>query len=77
MLIGMTTLTTIKVPGTTRDLVRDQAASHGMTQAELIEHAIHEMNYREWLAKVESEEPSEEYLAEMREWDRADLGGVL
>ncbi len=70
----MTKLTTIKVPEHTRDLVRDRAEARDMTQAQFIEFAVEELERREWYAQVAAFEPDDDYLDEMREWDRAAIG---
>jgi hypothetical protein len=67
-------MTTIKVTAETRDLVRAEAESHGVSQGELIDRAVRELSHREWLAEVAAWTPDAEYLAELREWDQADLG---
>lgn len=76
MLIGMT-LTTIKVPVELRDRLRDAANEHEVTQAALLEQALDALRRRDLFASMREFEPDEQYLTEMREWDRANFGTVL
>lgn len=71
------TLTSIRVPVPVRDLVRDEAAKHNQSQAQLIEHAVRELQHQEFIRAAQAQVPDEDYLREMREWDNADLAPSL
>jgi len=75
MIGGMTTMTTIKVPTPVRDRLRE-AAAPGETQAVTLGRALDALERAELLAELAAWEPDQEYLAEMHEWDRADLGTI-
>jgi len=74
--LSMTTtpkLTTIKVPVAVRDELSRRARAAGMTQSAFLASAIEHLEMIEFQEAMADWEPDEEYLAEMREWDRADL----
>lgn len=77
MILGMTAMTTIKVPTSARDLLKERANEAGMTQGAYLEHAMRELRRLEMLRELATWEPDEEYLAEAREWDQADLAPSL
>lgn len=74
--MSMTTtprLTTIKVPVGVRDELSRRAKAAGMTQSTFLETALDHLDMVEFQRAMADWEPDEEYLAEMREWDQADL----
>jgi len=70
-------MTTVKVPAELRDRIKAHAADHDESQSDYIERAVRELEYREWLTRVEAFVPDETYLAEARAWDEADLSDPL
>jgi predicted transcriptional regulator len=71
------TETTIRVPGTLRDKVKAMAAHQGMTQAELIDRALRELEQAEFLRSVAATEWDAHADAETSAWDSSDLAGGM
>ena len=75
-LAGMTVMTTIKVPATLRDIVRSEAATQGVSQAEYLAQAVAAARQADFLAKAANQKPDQAYLDEFHEWDGVDLVGT-
>ena len=69
-------MTTIRVPITLRDIVRSEAATQGVSQAEYLARAVAAAQQADFLARAASQRPDQAYLDEFREWDGADLVGT-
>lgn len=66
--------TSLRVPTTLRDRIKAGAEQHGETQADYIARALRELEHRELIAAIAGEAPyDDEELAELYEWDQADL----
>ena len=72
--LGMTDVTSIKVPRVVRDRVRDAARAAHLTQAQLIEEMLEERRKAEFWAALEAETPDQEYLDDLAEADTALAG---
>lgn len=71
------TVTTIKVPSELRDRIRVEATARHQSQAEFLALAINELKQAEFIRAVQAQRPDDEYLAEFREWQDADLAAPL
>jgi len=68
--------TTIRVPVALRDQIRTQATIRGLKQADLLTLALRELEQADFLRSV-AEVHWDEVDAETREWEDADLTGLL
>ena len=69
--------TTIRVPVNLRERIKAEAASRGMTQADLVDLALRELDQAEFLRALAAVEWDDEAIVEAREWDESDLAGSL
>ena len=75
--MSITDETTIRVPVSLRDLIRSQAASHGLKQADLLSLALRELEQAEFLRSVAAVPWDETPDAEAQTWDDAELVSSL
>ena len=69
ILIGMTLLTTVKVPVSLRDRVRRNARNHGLTLGDYLDRAVNELEQAEFIRAVQAQKPDAAYVADAMELD--------